>query len=335
MILDEYRGRICANADIEPLVRFYPREPAYALALIGCGNQYSVTPPWLLHNFPKTENVIKFLCNTPCKDGCSYCRNALDVHKGLKKFFGFDSFRTYNGEPLQEKAARAAVEGKSLLAVFPTGGGKPITFQLPALMADKAAHSLTVVISPFYDEQEQEAIYVSTIHKCKGREFDNVYMMLKNSAGSTDAERRALYVGMTRARSNLYIHTNTVLFDKYRMNGIEHTADDAVYEEPAEIMFQTTHKDVVLDFFKNKKEIKFTLRSGTRLKIDDVYLTAELNRRDVRVAKFSKAFAETLEKLKGKGYSPEFAEVRFIVAWKGENDEEETPVILADMYFKK
>ena len=31
----------------------------------------------------------------------------------------------------------------------------------------------------FYDEQDHEVVYVSTIHKSKGREFDNVYMMLK------------------------------------------------------------------------------------------------------------------------------------------------------------
>ena len=187
----------------------------------------------------------------------------------------------------------------------------------------------------FYDEQDQEVIYVSTIHKSKGREFDKVYMMLKNSAGKTDAERRALYVGMTRAKSNLYIHTNTILFDKYRIDGVEHVVDGAEYDEPSEIMLQTTHKDVVLDFFKNKKEIIFNLRSGTKLKLDDVYLVAELNGRDVRVAKLSKAFAETLEKLKDKGYSPKSAEVRFVVAWKGEEDTEETPIILADMYFTK
>ena len=187
----------------------------------------------------------------------------------------------------------------------------------------------------FYDEQDQEVIYVSTIHKSKGREFDNVYMMLKNSAGKTDAECRALYVGMTRAKSNLYIHTNTTLFDKYRIDGVEHMVDNAEYGEPMEIMFQTTHKDVVLDFFKNKKEIIFNLRSGTKLKMDDVYLVAELNGRDVRVAKLSKAFVETLEKLKDKGYSPKSAEVRFVVAWKGEEDTEETPIILADVYFEK
>ena len=187
----------------------------------------------------------------------------------------------------------------------------------------------------FYDEQDQEVIYVSTIHKSKGREFDNVYMMLKNSAGKTDAERRALYVGMTRAKSNLYIHTNTTLFDKYRIDVVEHVVDGAEYDEPSKIMLQTTHKDVVLDFFKNKKEIIFNLRSGTKIRLDDVYLVAEMNGRDVRVAKLSKAFVETLEKLQGKGYSPKSAEVRFVVAWKGEEDTEETPIVLADICFEK
>ena len=83
-----------------------------------------------------------------CLKGCSYCAEALDIHKGLKRFFGFDFFRTFGGEPLQEKAVRAAVDGKSLLAVFPTGGGKSITFQVPALMSGANSKSLTVVISP-------------------------------------------------------------------------------------------------------------------------------------------------------------------------------------------
>jgi ATP-dependent DNA helicase RecQ len=70
---------------------------------------------------------------------CPYCNNALDIHKGLKRFFGFDSFRTYGGEPLQEKAVKAAIDNKSILAVFPTGGGKSITFQVPALMSGETA----------------------------------------------------------------------------------------------------------------------------------------------------------------------------------------------------
>ncbi len=148
LIFEEYEGKICANVDLKSLIENYPMELAYALALIGSGDYYSVTPYWLTYNFPKINNVMKLLCNTPCEEKCSYCSTQLDIHKSLKEIFGYNEFRKYNGEPLQEKAAQAAVEGKSVLAVFPTGGGKSITFQLPALMAGRVAHGLTVVISP-------------------------------------------------------------------------------------------------------------------------------------------------------------------------------------------
>lgn len=148
VVKSEFEGKICANADIGLMMKHYPIELAYALAIINCDDKTSVTPFWVLRNYPKVENVLKFLRHTPCESGCDYCNSKLDIHKQLKKFFGFDGFRTYNGEPLQEKAAEAAVRNKSLLAVFPTGGGKSVTFQLPALMAGEAIHGLTVVISP-------------------------------------------------------------------------------------------------------------------------------------------------------------------------------------------
>ena len=49
---------------------------------------------------------------------------------------------------MQERAAEAAVRGESLLAIFPTGGGKSLAFQLPALMAGESSRGLTVVLSP-------------------------------------------------------------------------------------------------------------------------------------------------------------------------------------------
>lgn len=143
-----FEGKLCTNVNISTLIRSYPIELAYTLALIYTDDHHSITPPWVLKNYPKTENMIKYLRHTPCADGCLYCNNKLNVNTELKRIFGHDSFRTYDGEPLQEKAAQAAVQGKSLLAVFPTGGGKSITFQLPALMAGEAVHGLTVVISP-------------------------------------------------------------------------------------------------------------------------------------------------------------------------------------------
>jgi ATP-dependent DNA helicase RecQ len=59
--------------------------------------------------------------------------------KVLKEIFGFDSFR-----PGQEEAIRAVLEGRDTLAVMPTGGGKSLCYQIPALMQE----SLTVIVSP-------------------------------------------------------------------------------------------------------------------------------------------------------------------------------------------
>ena len=147
-VREEYKGKICAHADVAGIMVQQPAELAFALALIDTSDYRSVTPPWVLHNYPNVESVVRFLRHTRCKEGCPYCNRDLDVHYNLKQFFGYDQFRTYEGEPLQENAARAAVEGKPLLAIFPTGGGKSLTFQLPALMEGRTVHGLTVVISP-------------------------------------------------------------------------------------------------------------------------------------------------------------------------------------------
>src|SRR5712691_11883972 len=57
----------------------------------------------------------------------------------LKQYFGFASFR-----PLQEEIIRDALAGKDVFALLPTGGGKSLCFQLPALVRP----GLTVVVSP-------------------------------------------------------------------------------------------------------------------------------------------------------------------------------------------
>lgn len=152
LIHQKFENEICKQADLAKIISEHPVELAYCLSLVSAFIEnkkiHSITPPWVLKNYPEVERIMFRLRNQPCISGCAYCNSALDVHKGLKRFFGFDAFRTYGGEPLQEEAAKAAVNNRSLLAVFPTGGGKSLTFQLPALMSGDAAKGLTVVISP-------------------------------------------------------------------------------------------------------------------------------------------------------------------------------------------
>ncbi|MCS6824522.1 MAG: RecQ family ATP-dependent DNA helicase [Cytophagaceae bacterium] len=61
------------------------------------------------------------------------------IHSILKKYWGYDSFR-----PLQEPIIQAVLEQKDVLALMPTGGGKSICFQVPAM----ALHGLCIVVTP-------------------------------------------------------------------------------------------------------------------------------------------------------------------------------------------
>jgi ATP-dependent DNA helicase RecQ len=148
LIKAHFAGEICGNADLISMVKKYPVPLAYCLAVINVKDRYSVTPPWVLKNYPETDRIMDLLRNFPCLSGCPYCDKAQDPRRALKYYFGYDSYRTFGGEPLQEKAVRAAIDNKSLLAVFPTGGGKSIAFQVPALMSGENVKGLTVVISP-------------------------------------------------------------------------------------------------------------------------------------------------------------------------------------------
>ena len=63
----------------------------------------------------------------------------MDLLSALKKHFGYDQFR-----PLQREIIEDALAGRDVFVLMPTGGGKSLCFQLPALMRD----GLTIVVSP-------------------------------------------------------------------------------------------------------------------------------------------------------------------------------------------
>lgn len=203
-IKSEYKNMFCANAQLSPLIKSYPIELAYALALISTQDTHSITPPWLLYHYPKIENVLKCLRNTPCRESCAYCQSTLDVHKSLNQIFGYSSFRTYAGKPLQENAARAAVEGKSLLAVFPTGGGKSITFQLPALMAGKSVRGLTVVISPLQSLMKDQVDNLAEIGITEAVTINGLLSPIERAdacARVSDGSAALLYISPEQLRS--------------------------------------------------------------------------------------------------------------------------------------
>ncbi len=126
---------------------------AYALSWISVAGGESVMPPWVRAQFRDAARIVRDLRDTNCGDaGCSYCGTNNDPTLALSRWFGFESFRPEPidefGRPLQERIVESAMQGESLLGILPTGTGKSICYQIPALSRFDKTGALTVVISP-------------------------------------------------------------------------------------------------------------------------------------------------------------------------------------------
>lgn len=126
---------------------------AYALSWISVAGGDSVMPPWVRAQFRDAARIVRALRDTKCGNAsCAYCQAHNDPRRALHRWFGFESFRPEPvdefGRPLQERIVETAMQGESLLGILPTGTGKSICYQIPALSRFDKTGALTVVISP-------------------------------------------------------------------------------------------------------------------------------------------------------------------------------------------
>jgi ATP-dependent DNA helicase RecQ len=151
----------------------------------------------------------------------------------------------------------------------------------------------------------------------------------------TDAGRRAVYVGLTRAKRNLYIHCNNGCFDSVNARGIKKSICEEEYPEPQNLVVQLTYTDVYLSFFKKQANIIRRLRSGCILSVDGNSLYAGAPGGAKEVLRFSGSFQNRMQQLRQMGYQPTHAKIRFVVVWSDKNDGYEWEIILPDIYFRK
>ncbi|GAA0305674.1 RecQ family ATP-dependent DNA helicase [Rhodovulum strictum] len=126
---------------------------AYALSWISVAGGESVMPPWVRATFPEAARIVRQLRDTACDDpACRWCREQADPRRALARWFGFDAFRPNPvdemGRPLQERIVDETMQGASVLGILPTGTGKSVCYQVPALSLFDRTGALSVVISP-------------------------------------------------------------------------------------------------------------------------------------------------------------------------------------------
>ncbi|NPD17619.1 RecQ family ATP-dependent DNA helicase [Xinfangfangia sp. D13-10-4-6] len=150
-------GQACAHRIRQTLGRLSSPQlgwpMAYALSWISVAGGDSVMPPWVRAQFREASLIVRYLRDRACDDpDCEWCREKNDPKKALARWFGFDNFRPEPkddaGVPLQERIVAEAMAGRSVLGILPTGTGKSVCYQIPALARFDKIGSLSVVISP-------------------------------------------------------------------------------------------------------------------------------------------------------------------------------------------
>ncbi|MEO6734150.1 MAG: ATP-dependent DNA helicase RecQ [Ferruginibacter sp.] len=120
------------------------------------------------------------------------------IHQILKQNWGYDNFR-----PLQEDIINAVLEGKDVLALLPTGGGKSICFQVPALVKDGICLVISPLIALMKDQVEslkKKGILALSVYS--GMSFIDVKKTLQNAAYGN---YKFLYVSPERLETNLFL----------------------------------------------------------------------------------------------------------------------------------
>jgi ATP-dependent DNA helicase RecQ len=124
----------------------------------------------------------------------------MDLHSPLKKFFGFNKFKG-----LQEKVITSIINGDNTFVIMPTGGGKSLCYQLPALMSEGTA----IVVSPLI------ALMKNQVDAIRGiSEHHGIAHVLNSSLNKTDVNqvKADIVSGITKL---LYVAPESLIKEEY------------------------------------------------------------------------------------------------------------------------
>src|SRR5690554_5101733 len=124
----------------------------------------------------------------------------IDLHKELKKYFGFSKFKG-----LQEQVINSIIRGKNTFVVMPTGGGKSLCYQLPALVLEGTA----IVVSPLIALMKNQVDAIRSLSSNPG-----IAHVLNSSLTKTEVNqvKQDIQSGITKL---LYVAPESLIKEEY------------------------------------------------------------------------------------------------------------------------
>jgi ATP-dependent DNA helicase RecQ len=121
-----------------------------------------------------------------------------NIHQILKQYWGYETFR-----PLQQEVIESILSNKDTLALMPTGGGKSVCYQVPAMCKEGLCLVISPLIALMKDQVEnlrKKGITAFAVYSGMSRkEVENIFKVAGNS------NCKFLYVSPERLETNLLI----------------------------------------------------------------------------------------------------------------------------------
>lgn len=201
----------------------------------------------------------------------------MDILDNLKKYFGYDSFRKG-----QEELIKNILEGKDVLGVLPTGGGKSICYQLPALMIDGICLVISPLISLMKDQVDsltENGIDAAFINSSQDIEtYTKTLREIKNN------KIKILYISPERLENEFFINFIKNLNISFIAVDEAHCISQRGHD------FRPSYKIIpqIYDLFDKKIQIAAFTATATSSVREDIIKNLSLNNPFVKVTGFDR-----------------------------------------------